>query len=404
MTPDNFDTVASVTLIGAGPLGCSFAADLASRGVSVMIYCQPDHPGYLGMIEKNDGWLKASGNVNGTFKVHTTTDMDVALQHSPFIVSTVPSFGHENVMRTLRPFDLRNHILVVTVGNFFYLSARQTTNAKAVAETDISPYATRVEDDVVLVKGTKHRLAIWMAPSSSQVERQDQIIKRQIDTIFTPHLDWCQSLLQVGLNNINPICHSPAILMNTGWIESTCGDFHFYRQGMSPSVSKVTERIDQERLIIGRAYGIELMDITQYMNENYVHTKKFNNYREFAEGTKIHNKTKGAPKNMNHRYLLEDVGHCMVLWYELGLKSGLTSPGLKALIDLASIVSGFDYLSRRGLKAAGLAEASKEQIAAALGESPPVEVSRARAPLSDAHANSLETRIPMQQQKAEVAA
>lgn len=404
MTTDNIYNVPAVTLVGAGPLGCSFAADLVSRGVSVMIYCQPNHRGYLPMIEENDNWLHASGNVNGTFKVHTTTDMDVALQHSPFVVLTVPAMGQASIMKTLQPYDLRNHVIVVTVGHFFYLSTRQiTTNAKGVAEADISPYATRVEDNVVLVKGTKNRLAIWMAPSSSRVEREDQTIKRQIDTIFTSHLDWCDHLFQVGLNNINPVVHAPAIMMNTGWIESTQGDFYFYSQGMSPSVSKVNERIDEERLAIAHAYGFELVGITEYMNKNYLHAKEFHNYREFAEGTKIHNRTKGAPKNMGHRYLVEDIAHCMVIWYEIGVKCGLTLPAMRSIIDLASIVSGCDLMSKRPLMAAGLGDATKEQLFAALGSTTPVDVSRPRAPLSDTYANSLATHVPMQQ-KAGVAA
>lgn len=401
MSAESFEGVPAVTIVGAGPSGCAFAADLASRNVSVMLYCQPDHPGSMAMIEQNNGYLDCVGDPEGSFKVQTTTDIGLALQHSPFIVVTVPSFGQDNILKTLSPLDLRNHYLIVNVGNFFYFSARQSTNAKAVMETDISPYAVRIEGGRCLIKGTKCRLAIWMAPPSTPID--EQALKRQVDQIFTPKLDWCQSLLQVGLSNINPVVHSPAALMNTGWIESTRGDFYFYAQGMSPSVSKVSERVDEERLAVGRAFGFDLIGITEYMNKNYRHDNEYKDYRDFAQGSVIHNKTKSSPKNMNHRYLLEDIGHCMVPWYELGVKCGLTMQTTKSLIDLASIVSGFDYLSRRGLKAAGLADASKEQIAAVLGAGPSAEADRVAATLSDAHANALEAHAPLQQ-KAQVAA
>lgn len=398
---EDSDTAPSVTLIGAGPSGCAFAADLASRGKSVLLYGHPDHRGAIPMIEENGGWLNASGEISGKFMVKTTSDMALALQHSPFIVVTVPSYGQNNILQTLSPFDLRHHVLIVNVGNFFYLSARHATNAQAVLETDISPYATRIEGTTVLVKGVKKSLAIWAAPPSSQVDCHyrpaEFALKRQVESIFSPHLDWCQSLLQVGLNNINPVVHSPAALMNTGWIEATRGDFFFYAQGMSPSVSRVTERVDEERLAIARAYGFELVPITDYMNQNYRHGKEFRDYHDFATGSVIHNKTKSSPKSMSHRYLLEDIGHCMVPWYELGLKCGLPSPTIKAIIDLASVVSGFDYLSpRRGLRGAGLGEASKEQIYMALGGSPD-DAPRALASLSNTSAktNALEARYPM---------
>lgn len=116
----------------------------------------------------------------------------------------------------------------------------------------------------------------------------------------------------------------------------------------------------------------------------------------------IHNKTKSSPKSMRHRHLLEDIGHCMVPWYELGLKCGLSSPTIKAIIDLASVVSGFDYLSpRKGLEAAGLGEASKEQISMALQGSLH-DAPHALAPLLDTSAkvNAVEGRSPMQKAPA----
>ncbi|KAK5682048.1 hypothetical protein LTS12_029226, partial [Elasticomyces elasticus] len=158
MSVESFEGVPAVTIVGAGPSGCAFAADLASRNVSVMLYCQPDHPGSMAMIEQNNGYLDCVGDPEGSFKVQTTTDIGLALQHSPFIVVT-------------------------------------STNAKAVMETDISPYAVRIENGRCLIKGTKCRLAIWMAPPSTPID--EQALKRQVDQIFTPKLDWCQSLLQV---------------------------------------------------------------------------------------------------------------------------------------------------------------------------------------------------------------
>ena len=156
--------------------------------------------------------------------------------------------------------------------------------------------------------------------------------------------------------------------MNTGWIEATKGDFYFYAQGMSPSVSRVTEKVDQERLAIARTYGLDLVDITTYMNQNYSHDQEYRDYHEFAVGSVIHNKTKSAPTSMKHRYLLEDILYGMVPWYELGLKCGLASPTIRSLIEMASVVSGFDYLDHgRSLKSAGLGEATKEQVILAFG-------------------------------------
>ncbi|KAJ5290772.1 hypothetical protein N7478_000023 [Penicillium angulare] len=372
MAANTAQSVQSVTVIGAGPCGCAFAADLASRGMSVLLYGHPDHRGALPLIERNDCWLNSDGEITGKFQIKTTSDMYLAIQHSPFIVITVPSYGQDTIVRVLSQFDLRQHTIIMNAGNFFYLAARQNLNAHAIMETDISPYAVRITGDTVFVKGTKKSLAIWMEPPTNQIERlspqSDIILRRNVESLFSLKLVWCQNLLQVGLNNINPVVHCPAALMNTGWIESTSGDFYFYAQGMSSSVSKVSEKIDQERLAIARAYGLDLVDINTYMNKNYSHDREFRDYHDFAVGSVIHNKTKSAPTNMSHRYLLEDILYGMVPWFELGMKCGLTSPTIRSLIEIASVVSGFDYFEHgRSLSSAGLGESTKDDVLVALG-------------------------------------
>ncbi|KAJ5343456.1 uncharacterized protein N7506_003280 [Penicillium brevicompactum] len=393
MTAENFDPMSPITVIGAGPCGCAFAADLASRGRCVLLYGHPEHRGAISMIESNDGWLNASGEINGRYQIQTTSDLGIAIRHSNFIVTTVPSYGQDTILQALSGFDLKNHTLIVNVGNFFYLAARQKINAHAVLETDIAPYAVRIIDDTVFVKGVKKSLAIWTWPSyAERVKAQAELgLRRQVESIFSQNLVWCQNLLEVGLNNINPVVHCAAAIMNVGWIEATKGDFYFYAQGMSPSVSRVTEKVDEERLAIARAYGLDLVSVTTYMNQNYQHDREFGGYHEFAVGSVIHNKTKSAPATMKHRYLLEDILYGMVPWYELGLKCGLESPMIRSLIEIASVISGFDYFEHgRSLKAADLGEASKEQVLIFFGgyvhKTPKVIPSLSEALIGQTHA------------------
>lgn len=402
MATENFDSVPTVTIIGAGPCGCAFAADLANRGKSVMLYAHPDHRGGTDMIEKNNGWLNAAGEISGKFQIKTTSDLYIAIRHSPFIVTTVPSYGQDTILTLLSQFDLRNHTLIINVGNFFYLSARSKINAHAILETDISPYATRIQGDTVFVKGCKKTLSIWAEPpNTTQVERLDPQaelgLRHKVEMIFSQKLVWCQNLLEVGLNNVNPVVHCPAALMNAGWIEATKGDFYFYAQGMSPAVSRVTEKVDKERLAISHAYGLEITPITAYMNQNYNNDREYSDYHDFASGSVVHNKTKSSPSSLNHRYLLEDVLYGLVPWYELGLKCGLASPTIRALIEMAAVVSGFDYFEHgRTLKSAGLGDATKDQELHALG-GPVDSTSSVHAPLSDSPiGNRLELHAPLQ--------
>ena len=113
MTADSCDPLSSVTIIGAGPCGCAFAADLASRGKCVLLYGHPEHRGAIPMIESNGGWLNASGEINGRYQIKTTSDLNIVIRHSKFIVITVPSYGQDTILGALSGFDLQNHTIVV---------------------------------------------------------------------------------------------------------------------------------------------------------------------------------------------------------------------------------------------------------------------------------------------------
>ena len=48
------------------------------------------------------------------------------------------------------------------------------------------------------------------------------------------------------------------MLLNAGRVERSHGEWYMYEEGMTPSVVKVIEGIDAERLEIGRRLGVEL--------------------------------------------------------------------------------------------------------------------------------------------------
>ncbi|KAG2411675.1 hypothetical protein HFD88_009231 [Aspergillus terreus] len=383
----DWDAVSSVSVIGAGPCGCSLAADMASRGKEVLLYGHPDHRGALGMIEKCGGYLNASDNVQGRFKIRTSSDMNDVVRFSRFIVLTVPSFAHDTLLDELSQHDLRHHTLIAAPGNFFSIAARSRTNAANILETALAPYATRISGDTVMVKGVKDCLAIG-AESTTHARHSPQsfrVLRQQAQSIFPRHLEWCKSLLQVGLANIGPVIHPATALMNAGWIEATQGDFHFYGQGMSPSVSRVIQRLDEERMAIARAYGFDVPSLLETLERDY--KLGFTEFHQFARGSKIHNKTKGAPTNLQHRYVREDIAYVLVPWYELGLKCGLSSPTIKAIVDVASVINGCDFgQSGRNLQALGLGGASKEEILKTFGGSKN-ESSVSLTPLGESHSN-----------------
>lgn len=348
-------TNSAFSIIGAGHCGCAFAADLASRGASVMLYAHPDHRRSLESIERK-GHLEASIKIEGLFHPLLTSQMKDAIQFSKVLIVTVPAYGHDTIIDELTRFDLSQHVVISITGNFFALAARNKINARAIVETSTSPYASRMQDGKVLVMGVKNVLPVASLPAHLSPE-----LREEIAAVFPMPLNWRSNVLEIGMSCITGVIHPTPTLMNTGWIEATKGDFYFYRQGISPSVGKVIDAIDDERMAILREFGFEAPSVVAIMNSYYGHD--YVNFTEFAQKTSEHNITKMTPNTMNDRFIVQDVPFVLVPWYELGLKVGVQSPTIKSIIDLASIVNGRNFMTTgRNLKKLGLDIPSRGEI------------------------------------------
>jgi opine dehydrogenase len=323
----------------------------------VLLYAHPSHRRHAEDLERA-GCVEASGSIEGRFPIVVTSDLEKAVRFSKIIVVTVPSYGHDTILEELGQFDLGQHILLSITGNFFAFAARKLLNAQAILETSTSPYASRVQDGRVLVMGIKNVLPIASLPTNPGPD-----LREEIGRIFGMPLDWRNNVLEIGLSCITGVIHPTPALMNTGWIETTRGNFFFYREGMSQSVVRVINAIDNERMAIMRAFGLEPQSVTAIMNRYY--GRDFDDFLDFARKTPEHNVTKMAPTHMKERFISQDIPFVLVPWYELGLKVGIRASTIRSQIDLASIVNGTNYLdSGRNLRRLGLGAASPSEILA----------------------------------------
>ncbi|KAI0200929.1 putative NAD/NADP octopine/nopaline dehydrogenase [Astrocystis sublimbata] len=360
--------IASVSIIGAGNCGCAFAADLENRGIRVLLYAHPDHSRNVDTIRGN-GYLDSIGKVEGRFYPTVSTDMEETLQFSNVVIIAVPSYGQENILSELEKFDVSKHIIIAASGNFFTLVAHKRIRARYLLETSASPYGSRMVGGQqheqqhlaeswygINVFGFKTVMPIGALPTDIGAH-----LRAEIGTIFPGSLQWCSNVVEAALYNFNGVLHPITAIMNAGWIEHTKGDFFFYQEGMSLSVTKIMQEVDNERVAIGNAYGSQLSSCLEQMNTYYGLNHKSLN--EFAKGSSLHSTMKLCPTSMEHRYLLEDLPYVLVPWYELGLKAGRQSPFIQSLILWSSMINNTDYLrTGRNLKSLGFADWSRDEI------------------------------------------
>jgi len=168
------------------------------------------------------------------------------------------------------------------------------------------------------------------------------------------------SVLHTGLNNMGAIFHPALTLLNAGRIESTGGEFQFYIDGVTPSVARILEALDRERVTVAAALGIRARTGLGWLKMAY-DANGANLYEA------IHNQPgyRGikAPPTLNHRYITEDVPMSLVPIAALGQRYGVQVRAMDSIIRQACIVHQTDYWRRgRTLDKLGIEQLSVDEI------------------------------------------
>ncbi len=352
-----------ITVIGAGHGGKAMAAHLALMGFPTTLYnrtferIRAIHE--LGGIELES----ADINVRGFGKLEKATDnMQEALENAQMIMVVVPSSAHADIALACAPYLKDGQIVVLHPGRtcgaieFAQVLRKNGCKAKAIiSETETFIYASRSEGPATArIFRIKDAIPIAALPSSKN--------KLVLDTIREAYPEYIDggNVLQTGLNNMGAIFHPALTLLNSGWIESTHGDYQFYIDGVTPGVARVLEVLDRERVTVASSLGIRARTGLEWLKMAYDTVGE-----DLHEA--IHNQPGyygiKAPPTLNHRYIFEDVPMSLVPIASLGSRFGVSVRGMDSIIRIGCIVHRTDYWRRgRTVEKLGLAEYSVSEL------------------------------------------
>jgi len=230
-----------------------------------------------------------------------------------------------------------------------------------IAEAETFIYASR-SDGPAQAKIFRIKEAI---PIAALPANRTRMVLESIRVAFPQFIDG-GNVLQTGLNNMGAIFHPALTLLNAGWIESTHGDYQFYIDGVTPSVARVLEALDRERVTVASSLGIRARTAMEWLKLSYDATGE-----DLNEA--IHNQPGyygiKAPPTLNHRYIFEDVPMSLVPIASLGQRYGVSVNAMDSIIRLASIVHRTDYWRRgRTLEKLGIDRLSVGELTAYVSE------------------------------------
>ena len=351
------------TIIGAGHGGKAMAAHMALMGFSVVLYNRT--AAHVEVIKKRGGIDLESNEAgpHGFGKLAlVTSDIGKAIKKAEVVMVVVPSSAHADVAMAVAPHLRDGQIVILHPGRTFgaleFAKVIHDHGSKAdvtIAEAETFIYASR-SDGPAQARIFRIKEAV---PLAAFPATRTQKVLDALAPAYPQFIDGV-NVLNTGLNNMGAIFHPALTMLNAGWIEATHGDYQFYIDGVTPSIARVLEVLDRERVTIASSLGIRARTGLEWLKMAYDTTGE-----DLHEA--IHNQPGyygiKAPSTLSHRYIFEDVPMSLVPIASIGERYGVSVRGMDAIIRLACIVHRTDYWRRgRTVDKLGIADLSVSEL------------------------------------------
>jgi len=354
-----------IAVLGSGNGGCAVAFDCANHGHSVNLFDFRKFPDNIRKIRETGG-IYAEGELEGFAPIqYAGHNIEQALNHVEMIIAVGPAYSTLPFAQACKPYLQKGQTVLICPGscggslafkNGAGLSVRNSE--VVVAETSTLPYAVRLVEPGKIRVFLKLRGGLFVA--AVPASKTNKVLE-SISDVY-PAMTSARNVLQTSMQNGNPVIHPTVTLLNTALIERTQGDFYFYEEGVTPAVGRLLKAIDQERIAIGNRLGVQVLSEPEIgCIQGYMHESTYD--RGYADAPGFQGIR--AQKTLNHRYIREDVGYGLVFWQKLAKQIGVETPNIAAVIQIASVLMGRDYLGeqKRTMESLGLSGYTAEELA-----------------------------------------
>jgi opine dehydrogenase len=339
--------IGRVAVLGAGAGGMAAAAKFAEQGLEVRLFNLT--PNRLGPITDAGGVVVEgeNGTPDRLVPLHAiTSDPEEAVAGAELVMCCAAANGQEPVARAVAPYLPGGAVFVLAPGSAGSLVAAQifadegmdVTGDILLGETMSLPQSARVTGDARIRTRlpTKNRTAAFPSNRNAELYR---VLDGLLNYIPAPHV------LDPGLNNVNFLIHPGPMLLNYAAVERANGALSLMNEGMTPGVLRCLDAIDQEKMTVCEALGLERMDIDSL-------------YTQLGSGPHIY-RSPGEPFNLTDRiwdrYIHEDTPFGTVMIASIAKQLAVPTPVCDSVNHLLSVLEGVDFQATgRTVQALGL--------------------------------------------------
>lgn len=338
-------------VIGAGNGGMAMAGYLAMIGFNVNLYNRTIE--HIFPLMKNPT-IKLTGAQTGEGKLNLVTNkIRDAIEGVDIIMVTVPAMGHYDIAKEMAPYLKDGQIIILNPGRTggaleIYGTIRKYGCEKdiIVSEAQTFIYACRATSpNSAHIFRVKKEVTLSSIPSN----KTSYVIRllKEAYPQFTPARD----VLETSINNYGAIFHPAPTLLNSGHIERGA-PFEYYTEGITPAIGRVLEKMDAERMEIGRRLKVDTLSAKDWLYDSY--GAKGRNLYDTIQNNPAY-KGLVAPMGLNIRYIYEDVPYSLVPMASIARELNIETPTIDLIIGLAGLITGKDfYLTGRNISKLGL--------------------------------------------------
>ncbi len=355
-----------VAVLGGSQGAYAAAADLSLAGHQVCLWRRRDAD--LAPIRAAGGIALVADGRKGIGRLdRLTADLPEALAEAEVVIVPLPAPAHGDIAGRLAKELSPQQIVLLTPGTFgSYVMAREVERAGgrqpfAFAETGTLPYVTRKTGPAEVTAPVR---AVNLPTGVFPASRSAEVLAR-VGELF-PSVRPCRDALDAALTNAGTILHPPLVLLNAGAIDG--GRFDIHASGMTPSVRRLIDVADRERLEIRRRLG--------YPAPHYEQATYYDDARAaeglYGVGAKATLVASGLWSEMvsfEHRYVSEDVALGLPLLESAGRLANVETSAVSGLLSVFEALLGRDLRRQgRGLDCLGLGELTLREIRSVLHE------------------------------------
>jgi len=348
-----------VAIVGAGNGAHAMAAHLSIQGLPVRLYNRFEEE-ILAL--RAQGGVAVEGMIAGFGPLElVATDPAPVISWADLIMVVVPAFAHRAVAEACAPHLRDDQVLILnpgrTGGALEFANALRDKGVTArvtVAEAQSLLYACRLVGPArARITGIKNEIHVAAFPAA----RTPTVIETV--TPLLPQFVPVASVLETSFDNVGAVFHPGTMVLNANRIEEG-KDFGFYRD-MTPSVTRLLEAIDRERLAVARAFGVKLESAGEWLHRSYEGVAG-ETLLERIQSNRAYHDIK-APKSLNTRQILEDVPTGLVPLVSLGALAGVRTPACRAVTDVCCVLLDRDFWAEgRNARSLGLEGMSVDEI------------------------------------------